>query len=103
MGYTETASGLGYEVENPVRLSSLTLHILECRLNSVNPTVDWTAVEPTPIREVKDMPRGSVPKREAKKPKKSAQKREAYTSPVVVSETVEVVGKRRRRREEAES
>ena len=44
------------------------------------------------------MPRGSVPKREAKKPKKKAQKRDTYISPVIAAETVEVVGKRRRRK-----
>ena len=44
------------------------------------------------------MPRGSVPKREAKKPKKKAQKRDTYISPAVATETVEVVGKRRRRK-----
>ena len=44
------------------------------------------------------MPKGSVPKREAKKPKKKAQKRETYMSPIVAGETVEVVGKRRRRK-----
>ena len=48
------------------------------------------------------MPKGSVPKREAKKPKKKAQKREVYISPVVATETVEVVGKRRRRKDEVE-
>ena len=48
------------------------------------------------------MPRGSVPKREAKKPKKKAQKRDAYVAPIVASETVEVVGKRRRRKAEAD-
>lgn len=48
------------------------------------------------------MPRGSVPKREAKKPKKKAQKRDVYTSPVVAENTVEVVGKRRRRKAEAD-
>ena len=48
------------------------------------------------------MPRGSVPKREAKKPKKKAQKRDTYISPVAVTETVEVVGKRRRRKAEAD-
>ena len=49
------------------------------------------------------MPRGSVPKREAKKPKKKAQKREVYASPIVAEDTVEVVGKRRRRKAEATS
>ena len=56
------------------------------------------------------MPKGSVPKRdyrrllyiryadEAKKPKKKTQKRETYISPIVAGETVEVVGKRRRRK-----
>ena len=48
------------------------------------------------------MPKGSVPKREAKKPKKKATKRDTYASPTVVSEAVEVVGKRRRRKEEAD-
>ena len=48
------------------------------------------------------MPKGSVPKREAKKPKKKAQKRETYASPIIVGETVEVVGKRRRRKAEAD-
>lgn len=48
------------------------------------------------------MPRGSVPKREVKKPKKKAQKRDAYISPVVAAETVEVVGKRRRRKAESD-
>ena len=53
-------------------------------------------------REVKGMPKGSVPKREAKKPKKKAQKRDVYTSPIVAENTVEVVGKRRRRKAEAD-
>lgn len=57
---------------------------------------------PTPIREVKDMPKGSVPKREAKKPRKKATKRDSYISPVVSAETVEVVGKKRRRKAEAD-
>lgn len=48
------------------------------------------------------MPRGSVPKREAKKPKKKTQKQDTYISPIVATETVEVVGKRRRRKEEAD-
>ena len=48
------------------------------------------------------MPRGSVPKREAKKPKKKAQKQDTYVSPIVAAETVEVVGKRRRRRADAD-
>ena len=59
-----------------------------------------SADEPTSIREVNVMPKGSVPKREAKKPKKNAQKRDAYISPVIAGDTVEVVGKRRRRRDE---
>ena len=48
------------------------------------------------------MPKGSVPKREAKKPKKKAAKRDTYISPIVASETVEVVGKKRRRKAEAD-
>lgn len=48
------------------------------------------------------MPRGSVPKREAKKPKKKTTKRDTYISPVVAAETVEVVGKKRRRKAEAD-
>ena len=46
------------------------------------------------------MPKGSVPKREAKKPKKKAAKRDTYISPVAANEAVEVVGKRRRRKAE---
>ena len=46
------------------------------------------------------MPKGSVPKREAKKPKKKAAKRDTYITPIVAGETVEVVGKRRRRKDE---
>ena len=48
------------------------------------------------------MPKGSVPKREAKKPKKKSQKRDTYISPVIAEDTVEVVGKRRRRKAEAD-
>lgn len=48
------------------------------------------------------MPRGSVPKREAKKPKKKAQKQASYISPIAANETVEVVGKRRRRKADAD-
>ncbi len=48
------------------------------------------------------MPKGSVPKREAKKPRKKATKRDSYISPVVSAETVEVVGKKRRRKAEAD-
>ena len=46
------------------------------------------------------MPKGSVPKREAKKPKKKAHKREILDSPMIAGEAVEVVGKRRRRKAE---
>ena len=45
------------------------------------------------------MPKGSVPKREAKKPKKS-QERKIIAPAIVTSEGVEVIGKRRRRKEE---
>ena len=48
------------------------------------------------------MPKGSVPKREAKKPKKKAPKRDSYAAPVIASDAVEVVGKRRRRKAEAD-
>ncbi len=48
------------------------------------------------------MPKGSIPKREAKKRKKSAQKRDTYASSVVAVDTVEVVGKRRKRKVEAD-
>lgn len=48
------------------------------------------------------MPKGAVPKREAKKPKKQAQKKAFDIAPVATSEGVEVTGKRRRRKQEAE-
>ncbi len=48
------------------------------------------------------MPKGSVPKREAKKSKKNAPKREILSSPIISGEAVEVVGKRRRRKAEAD-
>lgn len=47
------------------------------------------------------MPKGSVPKREAKKPKKS-QERKTIVAPIVTSEGVEVIGKRRKRKEEVQ-
>ena len=46
------------------------------------------------------MPKGSVPKREAKKPKKSQEKRTIAATPIVTSEGVEVIGKRRKRKGE---
>ncbi len=46
------------------------------------------------------MPKGSVPKREAKKPKKSQERKIIAPSPIATSEGVEVIGKRRRRKEE---
>lgn len=46
------------------------------------------------------MPKGTVPKREAKKPKKAMQKKPVLTEPIATSEGVEVVGKRRRRKAE---
>ena len=46
------------------------------------------------------MPKGSVPKREAKKPKKSQERRIIAATPIVTSEGVEVIGKRRKRKEE---
>ena len=46
------------------------------------------------------MPKGSVPKREAKKPKKSKEKRAAISVPIATSEGVEVVGKKRKRKDE---
>ncbi len=48
------------------------------------------------------MPKGSVPKREAKKPKKATQKKPVLTEPIATSEGVEVVGKRRRRKADAD-
>ena len=44
------------------------------------------------------MPRGSVPKREAKKPKKVEQKKVVVSVPIATSEGVEVTGKRRKRK-----
>lgn len=44
------------------------------------------------------MPKGSVPKREAKKPKKVDQKKVVVSAPIATSEGVEVTGKRRKRK-----
>lgn len=44
------------------------------------------------------MPKGSVPKREAKKPKKVDQKKVMISAPIATSEGVEVTGKRRKRK-----
>ena len=46
------------------------------------------------------MPKGSIPKREAKKPKKAQERKVIAATPIVTSEGVEVIGKRRRRKEE---
>ena len=46
------------------------------------------------------MPKGSVPRREAKKPKKSQERKVIAVAPIVTSEGVEVIGKRRKRKEE---
>jgi len=46
------------------------------------------------------MARGHVPKREAKKLKKKTSKKVEIHSPMVVSEAVEVVGKRRKPKED---
>lgn len=46
------------------------------------------------------MPKGSVPKREAKKSKKAESKKSFAAMPVVTSEGVEVVGKKRKRKDE---
>ena len=48
------------------------------------------------------MPKGSVPRREAKKPKKSQERKVIASTPIVTSEGVEVIGKRRKRKEEDE-
>ncbi len=47
------------------------------------------------------MPKGRVPRREAKKPKKQA-KKDIVIAPISTSEGVEVMGKRRRRKQEAD-
>jgi len=46
------------------------------------------------------VPKGSIPKREAKKPKKSHERKVIAATPIVTSEGVEVIGKRRRRKGE---
>lgn len=48
------------------------------------------------------MPKGSVPKREAKKPKKLSQKKEIMPAPIATSEGVEVLGKRRKRKNDVD-
>ena len=46
------------------------------------------------------MPKGNVPKREAKKAKKSEAKKVIASVPIATSEGVEVVGKKRKKKDE---
>ncbi len=46
------------------------------------------------------MPKGSVPKREGKKAKKSGAKKIIAPVPIATSEGVEVVGKKRKKKDE---
>ena len=48
------------------------------------------------------MPKGSVPKREAKKPKKLSPKKDVMPAPIATSEGVEVMGKRRKRKDDVD-
>ena len=46
------------------------------------------------------MAKGGFPKRETKKPKKSASKKPIVAVPIATAETTEVVAKRRKRKDE---